>query len=85
VLGAYRQMMGYCPGDKPQPMYPMTKSPTHKKHLRVGQVAERTGISAKALRLYEARGLLNTDAYSGSGYRLYAQPALARAAVDAWR
>ncbi len=59
-------------------MSPMTKSPLHDKHLRIGQVAERTGISAKALRLYEARGLLKPDACSDSGYRLYAQPALAR-------
>lgn len=56
----------------------MTKSPTHTKYLRIGQVAERTGVSGKALRLYEARGLLKPDAYSGSGYRLYSQPALAR-------
>jgi DNA-binding transcriptional MerR regulator len=56
----------------------MTKPPTHTKYLRIGQVAACTGVSAKALRLYEARGLLKPDAYSGSGYRLYAKPALAR-------
>lgn len=56
----------------------MTKSPTHTKYLRIGQVAACTGVSAKALRLYEARGLLKPDAYSDSGYRQYAQPALAR-------
>jgi DNA-binding transcriptional MerR regulator len=55
----------------------MTKS-AHTKYLRIGQVAAHTGVSAKALRLYEARGLLKPDAFSGSGYRLYAEPALAR-------
>ena len=35
-------------------------------------------VSAKALRLYEARGLLLPDAHSDAGYRLYGAPALAR-------
>ena len=48
------------------------------KLLRIGQIAERTGVSAKALRLYEARGLLAPDARSDAGYRLYGAPALAR-------
>lgn len=50
------------------------------KLLRIGQVAARTGVSAKALRLYEARGLLEPDLHSGSGYRLYGTTALARLA-----
>jgi len=48
------------------------------KFLRIGQLAARSGLSAKALRLYEARGLLRPDAHSESGYRLYGPPALAR-------
>ena len=48
--------------------------------LRIGQIAERTGLSAKALRLYEVRGLLAPDARSDSGYRLYGAKALARLA-----
>lgn len=58
----------------------MSKPTTTNNHLRIGQVAERTGLSRKALRLYEARGLLEPDAHSGAGYRLYGRPALARLA-----
>lgn len=39
--------------------------------LTVGQVAEKIGISAKAIRLYESRGLLPEVRRSDSGYRLY--------------
>lgn len=46
--------------------------------LRIGQLAERTGLSRKALRLYETRGLLQPDAHSDGGYRLYGTVALAR-------
>ena len=56
----------------------MSKPLTSTKYLRIGQLAERTGLSAKALRLYEARGLLLPDARSASGYRLYGVMALAR-------
>lgn len=48
------------------------------KFLRIGQLAAKSGVSAKALRLYEARGLLQPDAHSDAGYRLYGPPALAR-------
>jgi MerR family transcriptional regulator, thiopeptide resistance regulator len=52
----------------------MTKS----KLLRIGEVAERSGVSAKALRLYERHGLLRPSSHSPSGYRLYGVDALAR-------
>ncbi|WHZ20035.1 MAG: hypothetical protein OJF55_002184 [Rhodanobacteraceae bacterium] len=56
----------------------MSKAPPSAKFLRIGQLAARSGVSAKALRLYEARGLLQPDAHSDGGYRLYGAPALAR-------
>ncbi|MEO7066350.1 MAG: MerR family transcriptional regulator [Rhodanobacter sp.] len=56
----------------------MSKPLTSTKYLRIGQLAEQTGLSAKALRLYEARGLLLPDTHSASGYRLYGVAALAR-------
>lgn len=56
----------------------MSKPTTSTRLLRIGQVAERTGLSAKALRLYEARGLLQSDARSDRGYRLYGSRTLAR-------
>ncbi|MDN5923886.1 MAG: MerR family transcriptional regulator [Xanthomonadales bacterium] len=58
----------------------MSKSTATTKFLLIGQIAERTGLSAKALRLYEKRGLLQPDARSASGYRLYGAKALARLA-----
>lgn len=56
----------------------MSPSPAPAKFLRIGQLAAKSGVSAKALRLYEARGLLQPDAHSDGGYRLYGTPALAR-------
>jgi DNA-binding transcriptional MerR regulator len=56
----------------------MSKLSAPEKFLRIGQLAARSGVSAKALRLYEARGLLRPDFHSESGYRLYGAPALAR-------
>lgn len=58
----------------------MSESITTTKYLLIGQIADRTGLSAKALRLYETRGLLQPDARSASGYRLYGTKALARLA-----
>lgn len=58
----------------------MSKPPANARYLRIGQLAAKSGVSAKVLRLYEARGLLQPDAHSDSGYRLYGAPALARLA-----
>jgi DNA-binding transcriptional MerR regulator len=44
--------------------------------LLIGEVASRTGISRKALRLYEARGILPRPRRTPSGYRLYAPEAI---------
>jgi len=51
---------------------------TAPKYLRIGQLAERSGVSAKALRLYERRGLLKPSTHSEAGYRLYGPDALQR-------
>lgn len=56
----------------------MSTPPATPRFLRIGQLAAQSGVSAKALRLYETRGLLVPDAHSGAGYRLYGAPALAR-------
>ena len=47
-----------------------------QRYLRIGELARRTGVSAKALRLYEQRGLLRPSAHSQAGYRLYDTDAL---------
>ena len=41
------------------------------KQLRIGELAKRAGCSVKAVRFYEARGLLPVPPRSPSGYRLY--------------
>ena len=39
--------------------------------LLIGEVAARSGVSRKALRLYEARGILTAPRRGPSGYRYY--------------
>jgi MerR family copper efflux transcriptional regulator len=45
--------------------------------LLIGEVAERGGVSRKALRLYEAHGILPPPRRSASGYRVYGNETLA--------
>jgi DNA-binding transcriptional MerR regulator len=54
----------------------MSKPDRH--YLRIGDLSRRSGVSAKALRLYEARGLLKPAAHSVAGYRFYDAASLAR-------
>ena len=56
----------------------MSKPTARPELLRIGRIAERTGLSAKALRLYEKRGLLKPTSHSAAGYRLYGPDALER-------
>jgi DNA-binding transcriptional MerR regulator len=46
----------------------------------IGEVAERSGFSASALRYYEGIGLVEPSARTGGGYRLYDDGALSRLA-----
>jgi DNA-binding transcriptional MerR regulator len=39
--------------------------------LLIGEIAARSGLSRKALRVYEAAGILSPPARSAAGYRLY--------------
>ncbi len=45
--------------------------------MRIGELAQRTGTTPKAIRLYESRGLLGTVARAGS-YRHYGEADVAR-------
>ncbi len=44
--------------------------------VTVSQVARRTGLSAKAVRLYEANGLIDPPARTSAGYRTYTDQVL---------
>jgi MerR family transcriptional regulator, copper efflux regulator len=46
--------------------------------MRIGELAERAGISTKAIRYYEQIGILPPPARTASGYRTYGQTALGR-------
>ena len=46
--------------------------------LTVADVTRRTGLSRKALRLYETMGLVEPEARSDAGYRLYGDESLRR-------
>ncbi len=46
----------------------------------IGQVAERSGFSASALRYYEGIGLVEPSTRTGSGYRVYDETSLSRLA-----
>jgi MerR family mercuric resistance operon transcriptional regulator len=41
------------------------------RNYRIGEVAERTGVSVETLRYYEKRRLLNAPARTQGGYRVY--------------
>ena len=46
--------------------------------MRIGQLSERTGKTARAIRLYEKIGLLAPAERTASGYRLYDESAILR-------
>lgn len=41
------------------------------RHYRIGEIAERTGVSVETLRYYEKRRLLNAPGRTEGGYRVY--------------
>lgn len=48
--------------------------------MRIGELADRTGVTTRALRYYEEQGLLTAER-SGSGQRHYAEAAVDRVGV----
>jgi DNA-binding transcriptional MerR regulator len=46
--------------------------------MRIGELAERAGVSAKAIRYYEQLGILAPPARTPSGYRAYDETVLGR-------
>lgn len=46
--------------------------------MKIGELGERTGVSAKTIRYYESIGLLHEPARTASGYRDYGDDAIER-------
>ena len=46
--------------------------------MKIGELAQRAGISASAIRYYEQAGLMPKAERSPNGYRTYGEPALER-------
>ena len=46
--------------------------------MKIGELAQATGLSAKTIRFYEAEGLITDPPRTDSGYRTYAEPDVAR-------
>ncbi|WP_219851879.1 MerR family transcriptional regulator [Methylibium rhizosphaerae] len=42
-----------------------------KRHMRIGELAQATGLRTSGIRFYEAQGLLPAPARRGNGYRDY--------------
>jgi DNA-binding transcriptional MerR regulator len=49
-----------------------------KRKMKIGELAQRAGISASAIRYYEQAGLMPQAARGANGYRRYGEPALER-------
>jgi len=49
------------------------KSAKLKKHLTIGGLAERVGVSARTIKHWEAKGIIEPDMRSEGGFRLYSQ------------
>lgn len=50
-------------------------------HMRIGEVADRTGLSLRTIRHYEEVGLAPPSARSQGGFRLYTEEDVARLCV----
>ena len=42
-----------------------------EKRMTSGEIAKKTGVSQKTVRLYDEKGLLKPSGYSEGNYRLY--------------
>ncbi|CAN7334488.1 MerR family transcriptional regulator [Duganella sp. LjRoot269] len=64
---------------KKEMMYPKLK--VHfkvKRNMKIGELAERSGIAASAIRFYEQEGLLPKAVRGANGYRVYTEAVLER-------
>ncbi len=57
---------------------PETVEPTTSEVLRIGELAQRTGVTARTLRYWEELGLIRPSGHRGGGERLYLPTDMAR-------
>jgi MerR family copper efflux transcriptional regulator len=57
-------------------MYRQSKEQTNERLMTVGELARRTGISAKAIRRFEGLGLIYSAGRSEANYRLFDESAI---------
>lgn len=57
---------------------PMTTRGLTRPGARIGEVARRAGLTARAVRHYEALGLIQPEGHSRGGFRLYGEGSLRR-------
>src|SRR6187200_1462456 len=58
--------------------------PVYPRRMRIGQLAQRAGVTPRTVRYYEALGLLEPARREASGHRQYDEDALARLAKIDW-
>jgi MerR family transcriptional regulator, copper efflux regulator len=58
--------------------------PVYPRRMRIGQLAQRAGVTPRTVRYYEALGLLDPARREASGHRQYDEDALARLAKIDW-
>ena len=51
---------------------------TEERYMQIGEVAQRTGLTQRALRYWESRGLLPPPTRMDGGFRLYSEQDLSR-------
>src|SRR3989337_4088463 len=56
----------------------MTERDRSEPCLRIGEVAERTGVTQRTLRFYEEKGLLKPPTRMEGGFRLYSEADIQR-------
>lgn len=59
-------------------MLPIKVNLKVKRKMKIGELAQRTGIPASAIRYYEEQGLIAAPTRDGNGYRHYGEAAIKR-------
>jgi DNA-binding transcriptional MerR regulator len=68
--------------DKPDPFFGLTCPDDDEEYLlKIGEVADRVGLSLRTIRFYEEEGLVLPEARTAGGFRLYSRRVMPRLAI----